>query len=826
MRHIDHALVETTRPQAYKAWLYWGKKPPNIVRTYIDNYCPPGGVVLDPFVGSGVTALEAADSARRAIAIDLNPVGLFLAEDLARSLDMNRFDAAVEKLSSTLREIDALYETTQTCSLCRRKFTTPAICYHWSGSTPTLVRVRCPKCGHKDGYPPTPSDQTVAESYEAKDMAAANGVWAPSLVLGYSPTEPFVKVGGNVSPALKDFYTGRNWFAMAKLRAAIAAESNKKLRHAMIAMLATITHLASSMMMVRTSRPDSSSLARQAYWLPDVFMESNVADLTRRALKHHQGYREAHLDANSRFHAMEVFKSVRDLLKTTRPGIRFICESALDMNRHGADQVPDESVDYIFTDPPYGGQIQYLEMFTIWSAWVGGPGGPSTKMRFADEITVNAQQHKDTLRYNQMMTAAFGECYRALKPKRWMHVTFHHTDVSTFTSIVEAAQTAGFMLQLVNHQPSLRTSDKALAQPFGSATGNYYLRFFKPASPLGGGLIRGTVTTDVYERLVVNTVTRILAKRGEPTSVTVIMNEIYVDLSAKGVMMTGFKTPAQVLTASPEFEIVDTPDGKLWWFSDPSSIAGLSTVPLGERVETAVLAVLRRKVRVTFDDVLQEVLINFPNSLTPESGRVLDYLKAYAEQDAQDPGVWRLKAGSEEGVAETEHSRVIAELVEIGQRLGFASSVGKNERPHAWAGGHLGDLESANPHAVPSDKGQRAERVEQVDCIWFDMESPRIAFEVENTTTITDGIVRMTNVPGASRRVIVLPLARRPLLEQKLKEPMLSPIGGRSWTFMFYERVAELLAEVRKGTLDYEGFLEALETEGSVDAKGQARLDF
>lgn len=83
MRHIDHALVETTRPQAYKAWLYWGKKPPNIVRAYLDNYCPAGGVVLDPFVGSGVAALEAADSGRRAIAVDLNPVGLFLAEDIA-----------------------------------------------------------------------------------------------------------------------------------------------------------------------------------------------------------------------------------------------------------------------------------------------------------------------------------------------------------------------------------------------------------------------------------------------------------------------------------------------------------------------------------------------------------------------------------------------------------------------------------------------------------------------------------------------------------------------------------------------------------------------
>jgi hypothetical protein len=237
-----------------------------------------------------------------------------------------------------------------------------------------------------------------------------------------------------------------------------------------------------------------------------------------------------------------------------------------------------------------------------------------------------------------------------------------------------------------------------------------------------------------------------------------------------------------------------------------------------------VLAVLRRKIKVTFDDVLQEVLINFPNSLTPESGRVLDYLKAYADQDPVEPGVWRLKQLAEEGQAQTEHSRVIAEIVEMGQRLGYAASIGRTERPHTWGGGQLGDLMTDNPFRLPAFGGTRGRRAEQVDCVWFNSEKPVVAFEVENTTTITDGIVRMTNVEGAGRRVIVIPQERKPLMEQKLKEPMLNPEEGRAWTFMFYERVTEVLALARSGALTFDGFLDALETEASIEATGQGRL--
>jgi hypothetical protein len=74
--------------------------------------------------------------------------------------------------------------------------------------------------------------------------------------------------------------------------------------------------------------------------------------------------------------------------------------------------------------------------------------------------------------------------------------------------------------------------------------------------------------------------------------------------------------------------------------------------------------------------------------------------------------------------------------------------------------------------------------------------------------------------------VVVVPQARANLLEKKLREPLLNQSMEEGWTYLFYERVSELLAEARRGELDIESFLNALGTEAAVTAEGQGRLTF
>ncbi|MGA9030153.1 MAG: DNA methyltransferase, partial [Methanoregula sp.] len=75
--HLDSALVARLHPPMYNIHKYWARKPDNIVAAYIERYSKEGDTVLDPFSGSGVTAIEALRLGRKAIAVDLDPVGNF-----------------------------------------------------------------------------------------------------------------------------------------------------------------------------------------------------------------------------------------------------------------------------------------------------------------------------------------------------------------------------------------------------------------------------------------------------------------------------------------------------------------------------------------------------------------------------------------------------------------------------------------------------------------------------------------------------------------------------------------------------------------------------
>ena len=66
--------IDTTKATAiYNMHTYWSKKPHDAIRQYIRHYTEPGDLVLDPFCGSGGTALAALMEGRKAIAIDRSP---------------------------------------------------------------------------------------------------------------------------------------------------------------------------------------------------------------------------------------------------------------------------------------------------------------------------------------------------------------------------------------------------------------------------------------------------------------------------------------------------------------------------------------------------------------------------------------------------------------------------------------------------------------------------------------------------------------------------------------------------------------------------------
>jgi len=91
---------------------YWGRKPHNVVSTYIESFTKPGGTVLDPFMGSGVVLIESVKAGRIGIGIDLNPLSCFIAENSIARLDIEEFENTFEKIySKCFSEFSDLYKT-------------------------------------------------------------------------------------------------------------------------------------------------------------------------------------------------------------------------------------------------------------------------------------------------------------------------------------------------------------------------------------------------------------------------------------------------------------------------------------------------------------------------------------------------------------------------------------------------------------------------------------------------------------------------------------------------------------------------------------------
>lgn len=118
--------------------------------------------------------------------------------------------------------------------------------------------------------------------------------------------------------------------------------------------------------------------------------------------------------------------------------------------------LPSESVDYIFTDPPFGANFSYSDLNAIWESWLNV---------FTDnskEAIVSRTQKKNVFDYQNLMYGAFNEYYRVLKPGKWMTVEFSNTSASVWNSIQTALQNVGFIVANVSALDKKQGSFKAV----------------------------------------------------------------------------------------------------------------------------------------------------------------------------------------------------------------------------------------------------------------------------------------------------------------------------------------------------------------------------
>lgn len=102
--------------------------------------------------------------------------------------------------------------------------------------------------------------------------------------------------------------------------------------------------------------------------------------------------------------------------------------------------LPDNSIDYVFTDPPFGENIYYADLNFLVESW------HRVMTDAQPEAIVDRFKKKGLPEYQHLMQRCFAEYFRVLKPGRWMTVVFSNSKAAVWNTIQVALQEAGFVV--------------------------------------------------------------------------------------------------------------------------------------------------------------------------------------------------------------------------------------------------------------------------------------------------------------------------------------------------------------------------------------------
>nr|WP_276570042.1 DNA methyltransferase [Rhodovibrio salinarum] len=487
----ERALPAKRTGPLYGAFPYPTKISPEAIALYIASHTRPGDTVFDGFAGSGTTGLAAllcenpsdelqaeADrlglnvewGARNAVLYELGALGSFVGRALTNPPDPKSFRKAADRiLRHAQRETSWMYEAVDPdgkngairhavwsdllrCPACRREVTLWGACV---SINPARIssEFQCPCCSHEAGFDEverlteTVDDDVTGAKTERRmrKLARIYGVtgktrWsrsptnADAALLDRVAQEPLPDCVPNVLipwgdlyrrgyhqgiTHLHHFYTRRNLIVFARLWE-LAGEYEGALRDALRFWLLSYNASHATVMtrvVAKSGQKDLVVTSAQpgVLYVSGLPVEKNLFAGLQRKLKT----------------IAEAFSVIHG-----RTGKVEVCQGS-----SCAVDLPDSSIDYVFTDPPFGGNIPYAEISFINEAWLG------EYTDRAEEIIVSNSQQKTIAEYQELLTTALSEVRRILKPEGQATLVFHSASAEVWNALQASYTDAGLNIE-------------------------------------------------------------------------------------------------------------------------------------------------------------------------------------------------------------------------------------------------------------------------------------------------------------------------------------------------------------------------------------------
>ena len=476
----------------YNSFPYPTKISPESIAIYIACHTNVGDTVLDPFSGSGTTGLavklcdqptddmlETAKKMnisptwgkRNAILYELSSLGAFVGHVMCNPPSHKLFEKEAKKLIKAMEtELKGLYETTDAdgkigtlrytiwseilvCPSCKTKVS------YWDNSVkhdPLEItqEFNCPKCNHKDVV------NSVERSIENVQDPVLNKrvirkkripVWyygrtgkktwnrKVSKSDRQSENEKIVRFDAGHIPEhamswgilhrkgyhkgishLHHFYSEKNLIVFSKIwdkTQAYPDDLKNALRLLLLSYNASHSTLMSRVVVKKNNKDFVITGAQSGVlYISNLPVEKNILEGIKRKIK----------TFTASFKLIENSESKVDVVNASSTKLK----------------IADHSVDYVFTDPPFGDYIPYSEINQINEAWLGMVTDAKK------EAIVNKAQDKGIEEYAGLINKVFTEVHRTLKDNGSFSLVFHSAKAEIWRALVGAFQTAGFKVSL------------------------------------------------------------------------------------------------------------------------------------------------------------------------------------------------------------------------------------------------------------------------------------------------------------------------------------------------------------------------------------------
>ena len=477
----------------YNAHSYHTKVPHKAIMKFIEHYTDEGDIVFDGFCGTGMTGVAAQLLNRKAILSDLSPAATFIAYNYNTPVDSGEFEREAKKiLAEVEKECGWMYETLHTdgtkgkinytvwsdvfiCPFCKNEYVfgdaainretnkvnekyqcdscdaqlNKRVCKH--AKVTVLDTMLSKEITQNKQVPMLISYSVGTSRFEKKpdmnDLEVITKIrdaeipyWYPNFKMMFKDKEwgDIWRAGYHfgITHAHHFYYRRNLWIYSALWN----KTDDKSVRWGLSAIQNYINK--------KQSYTGGGGGMPGVLYIASLVQEKNVLDVFSRKINR--------LTSTIKSFPRIETNTIINTQSTT-------CLKNIHLN----------SIDYIFTDPPFGANIMYSEASFLWESWL------TVFTNNNPEAIMNKSQNKELDEYTKLMSNCFQEYFRILKPNRWITVEFHNSKASVWNAIQNAITKAGFIIAQVTVLDKKQGSFKQVTSP-GAVKNDLVINAYKP----------------------------------------------------------------------------------------------------------------------------------------------------------------------------------------------------------------------------------------------------------------------------------------------------------------------------------------------------------